>query len=73
MKKNVGGTDRLIRLVGGASLIGVGLGMVRAKKGLFIAAAGLALLITGITRFCSIYALLNIDTSDREPDLDMWT
>jgi hypothetical protein len=68
MKKNVGGMDRVMRLVIGAFLIGLGLGAIRGKGGLFVAMLGLVPLITGITRFCALYAILNIDTSGGEQE-----
>jgi hypothetical protein len=70
MKRNVGGTDRMIRLLVGAFLIGLGLGAIRGKGGLIVAVVGLIPLVTGLTRFCLLYVPLKIDTSGREPDLE---
>ncbi len=69
MKKNVGGTDRIVRLVAGVLLIGLGLGMVRGKGGLLLALVGLVPLVTGITRVCGLYTLLDIDTSGGEEEV----
>ncbi len=69
MIKNVGSTDRLIRLIAGVillviavpSLAGVtfvGLGGWAWLIGLI----GLALLATGLFSFCGVYSLLGINT-----------
>ena len=68
MKRNVGGVDRVVRLVVGAFLVGLGLGAIRGKGGLIVVAVGLVPLITGLTRFCALYVPLKIDTSRREPE-----
>ncbi len=68
MKRNVGGIDRVVRLLVGVFLIGFGLGAIRGKAGLIMAVAGLVPLTTGLTGFCALYVPLKINTSRREPD-----
>ena len=58
MKVNVGGTDRLLRVIAGLVLIGLTLmGIIGAWGWL-----GLILLATGIFSFCPAYGLLGIKT-----------
>ena len=58
MKVNVGGTDRLLRVIAGLVLIGLTLmGIIGAWGWL-----GLILLATGIFSFCPAYSLLGINS-----------
>ncbi|NIP17141.1 MAG: DUF2892 domain-containing protein [Xanthomonadales bacterium] len=61
MNKNVGGIDRILRIVVGAALIAWALygGPVWAWIGLFP-------LATGLFNFCWLYTLLGISTSKDE-------
>jgi uncharacterized membrane protein HdeD (DUF308 family) len=65
MKKNEGTVDRVIRVLLGIILIGLGVyfqnswGLVAT---IVLIILGLAALITGIIGFCSIYKLFNIST-----------
>jgi len=70
MRRKVGGIDRAVRVVVGTFLIGLGLGRIRGKGRLIVAAVDLVPLVTGITRSCALYVPLNIDTGKREPDLE---
>ncbi|WP_251331028.1 YgaP family membrane protein [Haloplanus pelagicus] len=71
MERNVGGVDRLARLVGGpiVALLGIGalVGVLPASQvvgvGLFV--VGIVLLATGVTRRCLVHRLLGIDTCSR--------
>jgi hypothetical protein len=65
MKVNQGSTDRAVRLVAAGVLIGFGLGVVRGPGGIVMAAVGVIPLLTGLSGFCPLYALLGIDTSRR--------
>jgi hypothetical protein len=56
--KNVGKTDRIIRLVLGTVLVGVG----AFWQCLICAIVGLLLLITGILQTCPAYKLMRIKT-----------
>ena len=63
MKRNVGGTDRAVRMIVGALL--VGFAIVVALPGyweLAPFAIGAVLLATGISRYCPINARLGVDT-----------
>ncbi len=60
-KTNEGKLDRIIRFILGAALIVVGIllsGVIR----IILIIIGIILLITAITGFCGIYALLGINT-----------
>jgi hypothetical protein len=58
VKKNIGSVDRLIRVVLGAALIIVGV-VLRSWWG----AIGLIPLVTGLSGFCPLYALLRTSTN----------
>ena len=58
MKVNVGGTDRLLRVIAGLVLIGLTLMGIIGIWGWI----GLILLATGIFSFCPAYGLLGIKT-----------
>ncbi len=58
MKSNVGGIDRVLRIVLGLVLIGLSLGGVIGWWGWL----GLVPLLTGLFRFCPIYPLLGFST-----------
>jgi len=63
MKKNVGGMDRVARIVLG--LVGVGAGLYfQSWWGLL----GLAILGTGIFKTCYLYTLLGISTCPMEKE-----
>jgi len=65
MQKNEGTADRIIRVILGIILIGLGVyfqsswGMVAM---IVLIVLGLAALITGIIGFCSLYKLFKIST-----------
>jgi len=63
MKANVGGTDRVIRIVAGVVILALGL-VLKSWWGLI----GLLPLATGLTRFCGLYVLLGISTCKRPPE-----
>ncbi len=59
MKANVGGIDRILRIVAGIVLIALAaLGTV----GIWGYVVGAIVLATGVLRFCGAYALLGINT-----------
>ena len=61
MKKNVGNTDRWIRIVLGIALLSL---IVFLSGGIrWIGLIGLVPLLTGIFNYCPIYSLLKISTS----------
>ncbi len=58
MKQNVGGVDRLVRMVLGAILVGYGsLSMMW-----WLVAVGIVVFLTGVMRFCALYSLFGIST-----------
>jgi len=65
MQKNEGTADRVIRVIIGIILIGLGVyfqGSWGIVAMIVLIVLGLAALITGIIGFCSIYKLLKIST-----------
>jgi len=62
MKVNMGGTDRVIRIVVGVAILGLGL-IFRSWWGLI----GLLPLGTGLVGFCALYVLLGISTCKAAP------
>jgi hypothetical protein len=57
MQKNVGGIDRVIRIVAGLAIIGLG---IYFKNWLGI--LGLVLFFTGLISWCGLYKLFGINT-----------
>jgi hypothetical protein len=58
MKSNVGGIDRILRIVAGAILIALAVMGTIGPWGYI----GVVLLATGLLRFCPVYPLLGINT-----------
>jgi uncharacterized membrane protein HdeD (DUF308 family) len=65
MKKNVGRTDRIIRIVVGIVLVVLGFVVVFPSDWLawVVVILGAILLITGILGFCPLYLLLKMNTN----------
>jgi hypothetical protein len=57
MKCNVGGIDRILRVVVGLAIIGYG-----AMVGSWLGAIGLVPLLTGLFSFCPFYPIFGINT-----------
>ncbi len=65
--KNESSWDRIVRVVGGVVLIGLGLGgVISSPWGWVAAAVGGVFLVTGIVGFCPIYAVLRLRTNGGE-------
>ncbi len=63
MKKNLGGTDRAVRLAVAAVIAVLYFaGVVDGTPALILGLVGLAMLFTAITGFCSLYLPFGIDT-----------
>ena len=63
MKKNVGQTDRTIRIVLGIVLIGLKLvGVLAGTVGTVALVIGIIALVTGFINFCPLYSLFKINT-----------
>lgn len=59
MKANVGGTDKIVRIVAGVALIGLGIaGMLPLWVGLI----GIVPLATGLINWCPAYTLIGVST-----------
>ena len=67
MEKNVGARDKIIRVIAGLIILGVGVSM-QGVLGLVCAIVGIGLLFTAITGFCSLYKLFGIDTRKGKPE-----
>ncbi|MFD1562338.1 DUF2892 domain-containing protein [Haloarchaeobius amylolyticus] len=68
MQNNVGSVDRLVRLVGGAVLVAIGIASIvhilpaGTIVGAIATLVGVVFFATGLTRFCLLYQLLGVDT-----------
>lgn len=63
MKKNVGGVDKIMRLVVGLVLLGLG---VAGVLPLWVGLIGLVPLGTALLGFCPLYPLLGISTCKKD-------
>jgi len=69
MENNIGATDRLARILVGATLLVTGLAAFTGLLGLGTTVGAIAVLLgvvlvaTGLVRMCLLYRLLGIDTS----------
>ncbi len=61
MKKNVGGIDRILRIILGLALIAWA-----ALGGPIWAWVGVVPLATGLVRFCALYPLLSVNTCPKD-------
>ena len=69
MKKNVGVVDRIIRIILGVVLIGLGLyfqGSWGLAAMIVLVVVGLIVLITGIIGYCGIYSMFKISTLNKK-------
>jgi hypothetical protein len=62
MKANEASWDRIVRVVLGVALVGVGLLAVGGGWGWVLAAVGLIPLVTGLVGWCPIYSLIGKGT-----------
>lgn len=62
MKANVGGIDKILRIVAGLVLIGLTLGNVIGVWGWI----GVVPLVTGLMNWCPIYPLLGLSTCKKK-------
>ena len=65
MKKNVGNTDRIIRLTGAvlvAVLLFTGVVNIASTLGIILAIGGVIFAFTGLTSWCAIYSLVGLST-----------
>lgn len=60
MKINIGSTERLLRIIAGVVIIGLGL-YFQSWWGVI----GLVPLLTGLFRFCPLYKMLGMNTCKR--------
>jgi len=63
MKANLGGLDRIVRLVAGLALIAVGaMGLVAAPWNMVAMGVGAVFALTSVISFCPLYTLLGINS-----------
>ncbi|MCB0706755.1 MAG: DUF2892 domain-containing protein [Saprospiraceae bacterium] len=65
MKKNVGTTDKYVRLVGAVAIIALlatGTVAIASTLGIILAVAGAIFLFTGLTNWCAIYSLIGVSS-----------
>jgi hypothetical protein len=62
MRTNEGFVDRAVRAAAGTALLIVGFGVVQGIGGAVIGIVGIVPLVTGMTGYCPLYAVLGIDT-----------
>lgn len=61
MKANVGGADRVVRIIVGLGIIGVGIAYQS-----WWGAIGLILLATGVVRWCPLYCPLRVSSAKND-------
>ncbi len=61
MQINVGGTDKILRIVAGLAIIGWGV-----MSNNWLGAIGIVPLATALINFCPVYTLLGFNTSKKE-------
>jgi hypothetical protein len=64
MKANVGGVDRLLRILVGLGLLALVFILPGAER--WWGLVGLVPLLTGLVRFCPVYSLFGLNTCPRE-------
>lgn len=57
MKNNVGGTDRMLRVIAGVVILALGV-----YYGSWWGLIGLVPLLTGLTRSCPLYTMIGVNT-----------
>ena len=60
--RNVGDIDRIIRIVLGLALIGVGFFVLGGTAGAIVGVIGFIPLLTGLVGWCPLYSLLKFST-----------
>jgi xanthosine utilization system XapX-like protein len=66
-EKNVGMTDRVVRIIAGIALLAVfALKMVAAPWSYLVALAGLIALVTGAVGTCALYSLMGMSTAEKK-------
>jgi len=67
MKANVGGLDRVVRIIAGLALIAAGLMAGIAEPWNYVAmAAGAVFALTSVISFCPLYAIFGINSCPRK-------
>lgn len=62
MSRNVGTADRIVRVLLGVALVGVGLGVMGGTGGMVLAAVSAVPFVTAAIGWCPLYALLGVKT-----------
>lgn len=66
MKSNLSALDRVIRVLLGAALLGVGLAVVKGLRGVVLGAVGTVLAYSGAVGFCHVYQFLGLSTAKED-------
>jgi len=61
MKQNIGGVDRVLRIVLGAVILAAGY----MAKDLWLAILGAAVALTGLFGWCGLYTVLKVNTAKK--------
>ncbi len=68
MKKNMGKTDRMVRIILAFVLAGLYFGnIVTGTLGIVLLALGVIFLLTSLVSFCPLYAPFGLSTCAKEP------
>jgi hypothetical protein len=69
MKKNVGFTDKLIRIILAAIIVGLYFAKVlTGTLGIVLLVIAVVLVLTSVVSFCPIWALLGLSTTTKEEE-----
>ncbi len=67
MKANVGGIDRIVRLLAGIALIVAGaMGLLSAPWGYVAMGVGAVFALTSVISFCPLYVVLGVNSCPRK-------
>ena len=62
LTQNVGGVDRIVRIVLGLALIVIGYFVLGGTAGIIVGAIGIILLLTGLIGWCPLYLPFHFST-----------
>ena len=68
MAKNVGGADRIIRLILGIILLALGIWYFGGVWQWVSGIVGVILLLTSVVSFCPLYRLIRVNTAKRKAE-----
>lgn len=65
VEKNVGSTDRMVRIIAGVVLLLLAIFMLAGITQIIAGLLGVIALVTGIVNFCPLYQLFKLNTRDK--------